>query len=595
MPDLIAQGSQSDDRWRRELPSSTSGQEITLGRTGADWNVPWDSMISRNHVRLIAMADDRLQVRRMTTARNPVFHSGKQTTQFVVVPGDHFVIGQTTFTLVNRPGASESSATNEVTEHAYNHQVLRKRHFRDAASRIEMLGRLPDLIASSLSDEELLVRVTGVLLQATPNASGVAVVAVSNETMTSSDSDTTPEPTVEILHYDSRTVGRDGPAVSARLVRNAIAQRESILHLWTGNRAASPTFTASEEADWAFCVPLRSDACPGWALYVTGGLMADVHHDLEQSLQAAPENLQDDVKFTELVATTIGNLRQSRRLQRRQSEMRHFFAPMVLEALATQQTDDVLEPREANLSVMFCDLRGFSKQSERDAADLLGLLARVSDALGVMTRHILAGRGVIGDFHGDAAMGFWGWPLAQDDSAIRALEAASRIRDDYHEGDKVGGFRCGIGIATGRAVAGRIGTVDQVKVTAFGPVVNLASRLEGLTKRFGVEIILDEATHDLIADSTEHSFVVRRLGKLVPAGMTQPVNAYELMIPGTLSTREITHHQEALALFEAGNWPDAENLLRKLPGTDRPTEVLKTMIRKHNGQPPSSWNEVVFE
>ncbi|MDA8745400.1 adenylate/guanylate cyclase domain-containing protein, partial [Rubripirellula amarantea] len=249
----------------------------------------------------------------------------------------------------------------------------------------------------------------------------------------------------------------------------------------------------------------------------------------------------------------------------------------------------------ADLSVLFCDLRGFSRQSEQGSSDLLGLLARVSDALGVMTRHILDCRGVIGDFHGDAAMGFWGWPLQQEDAAVRAVDAASRIRDDYRAGTKVGGFRCGIGIATGRAVAGRIGTVDQVKVTAFGPVVNLASRLETLTKRFGVEVILDEATYSIVSASPNSSFFLRRLGMVVPAGFSQAANMYELMLPGGLTAEQVKQHQQALEWFEAGQWSEAERLLVQLPSADRPSELLLAMIRKYNGQPPSSWDKVVIE
>ena len=74
--------------------------------------------------------------------------------------------------------------------------------------------------------------------------------------------------------------------------------------------------------------------------------------------------------------------------------------------------------------MLFCDLRGFSRRSERDADDLLGLLNRVSRALGVMTHYILEEGGVVGDFHGDAAMGFWGWPIEQPNSIERACRAA---------------------------------------------------------------------------------------------------------------------------------------------------------------------------
>ena len=188
MPDLIAQGPSGSDRWRRELPDPTSGTDVFLGRLESDWNVPWDGLVSRKHVRLVPLANGSLEVHGMMTARNAIFHNGHQSHRFTLVPGDHFVIGKTTFTLVNRPGASESAAIGELTRHAYDHAALRKRNFRDAASRIEMLSRLPDLITGSVSDEELLVRVTNVLLQATPNATAVAVVQL-EDTAPSSQQD----------------------------------------------------------------------------------------------------------------------------------------------------------------------------------------------------------------------------------------------------------------------------------------------------------------------------------------------------------------------------------------------------------------------
>ncbi len=156
MPDLIAQGPGSENRWRRELPSASSGVQILLGRSGADWNVPWDKQISKSHVRLTPESGDCVDVSCLPTARNPVFHSGRKVLRCTLVPGEHFVIGKTTFTLANRPGVSDLQTAGEVTEHLYDHAALRRRDFRDAASRIEVLGRLPDLITRSGSDEELL-------------------------------------------------------------------------------------------------------------------------------------------------------------------------------------------------------------------------------------------------------------------------------------------------------------------------------------------------------------------------------------------------------------------------------------------------------
>ena len=547
MPDLIAQGPGENDRWRRELPDATSASQISIGRRASDWNVPWDQMISRNHIRLIPMPEERLEIVGSTAAQNPIFHHGQQTQRFTLVVGDHFVIGKTRFTLVNRPGVMDSpigsstdSSTDhsaghpphELTQHSYDPVALRRKSFSDAASRIEMLSRLPDLIIGSASDQELLVRVTNVMLQAIPNASAVAVVQCDASA------------SVNLLHYDSRTGSVDEPSVSANLVRKATNKRESVLNLWSTKQPpesqSSNPFTENESVDWAFCVPLSNDGCPGWAIYVSGGLQADEggspKMDLEKSIQTAPDDLHDDVKFTELVGTTLSNLRQSRRLQRRQSQMRHFFAPVVLNALADQNLDEVLVPREVNLSVLFCDLRGFSRRSEQDSADLLGLLAQVSKALGVMTRHIMEAQGVIGDFHGDAAMGFWGWPLEQPDAAMRAVEAASKIRADFRiHADKLG-FRCGIGVATGRAVAGQIGTVDQVKVTAFGPVVNLASRLEGMTKQLGAEVIIDQATAEAVDRAADSRFQTRSLGSVQPDGFSSNFEVAELLpVPDDLA------------------------------------------------------------
>ena len=597
MADLIAQGPESHQRWRREIPEFLSGCELIIGRSDGDWNVPWDSLISRRHVQLIPKPDDHVHVCCLASSRNPVFHRGHKSSEFTLVPGEHFVIGKTTFTLAKRPGATDSDAAGGVTEHAYDSSLLRRKNFRDTAARIEMLSRLPDLITSSSSDEELLVRVTNVLLQSTPAASAVAVVAVEDSGDAGRTSSASP---VRILHYDSRVPAMADPPVSARLVRGTINQRTSTLHLWSGARENSAAYTASENVDWALCVPLRSEACPGWALYMTGQLGAQSAGDMQRSLRAAPEDLQDDVKFAELVGTMIANLRQSRRLERRQAAIRQFFAPVVMDALAGRDTDEVLEPREADLSVLFCDLRGFSRRSEQDADQLLKLLANVSDALGVMTRHILGTGGVIGDFHGDAAMGFWGWPLDQPDAASLAAEAAIRIRLENNASFEMTGFRCGIGIASGRGVAGRIGTTDQVKVTAFGPVVNLASRLEGMTKAFAAEIILDEATATALRemDPPATTFRLRRLARVRPAGVTTPVDISELLPPldnqsHSLTDSQIEQYERALSAVIAGDWKEAADLLGRLPDWDRPSQTLLSTIENHGHVPPADWTGVI--
>src|SRR5687767_12876828 len=98
MPDLIAQGSEPTHRWRRKLPFA--GAEVVIGRSAGAWSTPWDERISRRHAELV-WRDGRLHVSVLPDARNPVFFRGHKTDSFSLRPGDHFVIGQTTFSLVD--------------------------------------------------------------------------------------------------------------------------------------------------------------------------------------------------------------------------------------------------------------------------------------------------------------------------------------------------------------------------------------------------------------------------------------------------------------------------------------------------------------
>ena len=162
----------------------------------------------------------------------------------------------------------------------------------------------------------------------------------------------------------------------------------------------------------------------------------------------------------------------------------------------------------------------------------------------------------------------------------------------------MGSFRCGIGIASGRAVAGRIGTIDQVKVTAFGPVVNLASRLEGMTKAFGAEVIIDEATAAEIRGEQSAAFRVRRLARVRPAGLEKIVDVCQLLSLAdagdhSLTDQQIVDYEASLDALTQGDWDEAYRRLHALPAWDRPKDVLLAMILRHNRVPPENWSGVI--
>lgn len=634
MPDLIAQGRRPQDRWRRAVPED--GVPSTLGRTSQPWAVTWDERISRQHA-TIAWTGSQLEVRRIAEARNAIFYQGKQSDHFFCSPGDHFVIGQTTFTLLDQQLSFTQIEQPAIAEQTFSAHMLRQNKFRDADRRIETLSKLPELIASATNDQELCSRIVNMLLEGVSQANFVAILKLKpsddieapksessktdvskherptklDQELTSPDKTTTRKmhhpktdlevsTALEVLHWDCRALSGRMFSPSVGLVRAAAQSGESVLHIWNRSVNDNPNFTQSENVDWAFCTPVLSDACPGWVIYVAGDFPSAT---VFGSIQPGSDALQDDLKFTELTSTTLGALRQVRSLQRRQDSMRNFFAPVVLDALVGKDPEKVLEPRETDVSVLFCDLRGFSKQSEQAGNNLLELLQRVSGALGVMTHHILAGGGVVGDFHGDAAMGFWGWPI-QDNRTIEktCLTALEIIREFARAGAEnnhpLANFRAGLGIASGPAVAGSIGTADQVKVTVFGPVVNLASRLEGMTKQLQAPVLVDESTAAWLREhANTGSLRVRRVARVLPYGMTTALTVSELLPPEgpdcILSDAHIQFYEQALDHFIAGDWNNAFRLLHLVPAEDQVKDFLTFIIAQNRRVAPPNWTGVI--
>jgi adenylate cyclase len=310
-----------------------------------------------------------------------------------------------------------------------------------------------------------------------------------------------------------------------------------------------------------------------------------------------------DIRFAELVAELVGALRQVRRLEGQRALLGNFLSPMVLQAISGESAEQALAPRETDVTVLFCDLRGFSKEAEQWRGKLEELLNRVSEALGVMTHYIVKHGGAIGDFQGDAAMGFWGLPLPPPDGPISACLAALDIRAEFQRaasqpGHPLADFRVGIGIAHGRSVAGRIGTADHAQLTVFGPVANLASRLEGMTKQLRVPILLDEASAEYVVKHLPASRGrSRRLGRVRPYGLGTPLMVSELLPPSsqdlTLSDQNLLDFNAAVDALLAGRWSDALELLHKVPARDRAKDFLTIFIVQNNYEPPAGWDGVI--
>jgi adenylate cyclase len=591
MADLIAQGEKSEDHWRRPLPQD---ETVVLGRGGDTWAVPWDRWVSRRHAEL-SWHDNLLRVRQLPTGRNPVYFRGMEVPEFELRPGEGFAIGDTVFTL-GVPAETPSADRNPLLQsRSASPQELERIPFRDAPHRIDVLSRLPGVISSAADDNELLIQLINLLLAGIPRADVIAVVATEPGGGT--------DPPVRVLHWDQRALSEATFQPSRRLVREAVCgARRTVLHVWAaGGEPAGRTFTLQGNFDWAFCTPVRGDWCRGWGIYVAGRFTGDAGASLLVPWES--NDLRDDLKFTELVAAILSALRLVRKLQRDQALLSRFFSPAVQRVLTAAEPEKALQPRETEVTVLFCDLRGFSRKVEAAADDLLAVLDRVSRALGVMTEHILAHKGVIADFLGDAAMGFWGWPLTEPDMVQQACLAALGIRTYYEalarsRDHPLAEFRVGIGVATGRAVAGRIGTLDQAKVTVFGPVVNLASRLEGMTKILHVPILIDEATAGAVRERLPRQVArCRRLALVKPYGLETPLMVSELLPPAggdeALGDEHVAAYEAALDAFLKRDWSAAYEHLHRVPPQDLGKDILTGFIIQHNHTPPAGWDGVI--
>lgn len=590
MAELIAQGSRPGQRWRRRLPHDTA---FVVGRAADGWSVPWDEHISRRHVECL-WAGHELQVRRLPDSRNPVFYAGAAVEQCAVSPGEMFVVGSTTFSVVDEQATLAADIRQPELERTFTADDLRQTRFQEAAHQLEVLTRLPELFAGELSDPELAARLVAQILEGVPRAESCAIVLAPRGDRADSG---------EVLHWDARgpataTRSTTPCAPSARLVRQTVQSNASVLYLWPAATGGAGEEAVSAECEWAFCTPVPPADDERWVVYVAGKLETDIPADGRAAA------LRDELKFTELLADMVGRLRHARGLERRQAALTPFISPALLRQLGGGDLTSQLRPRECEVSVLFCDLRGFSRAAEREAPRLMLLLDRVSQALGVMTREILAAGGVIGDFHGDAAMGFWGWPLEQPDRVARACQAALAISDAFSVASQdttqsLANFRIGIGIASGRAVAGGIGSADQLKITVFGPVVNLASRLQELTKVLRAPILVDEGTAEAMAAWTGPDAPrIRRVARIRPRGLDSPVLVGQLLPPASrssLSDADLARYHDALSAFQAGDFDTAIDLLHQLPPHDRVRDFLTVFIAQHQRQAPPGWNGIIAE
>ncbi len=280
-----------------------------------------------------------------------------------------------------------------------------------------------------------------------------------------------------------------------------------------------------------------------------------------------------EAALLEVMAGAVSSGIARQRQEAIRSNLTQFFSHEI--AARLEHDEDLLAGRDAEVTVMFCDIRGFSAIAERVGAKRT--IEWINDVLTELSLCVTNTDGVLVDYVGDELMAMWGAPAEQPDHAIRACTSAVEmlrridpLRERWKEitPDR---FGVGIGINTGMARVGNTGSKIKFKYGPLGNTVNLASRVQGITKKLGVEALITSSTVAAIGRDFDH----RRLAVVKPLGFAETVGLHELKCDANAKWRDMAQRYEsALDSFDSSNLTAA-------------ARVLATLVHDHPDDNPS--------
>lgn len=272
-----------------------------------------------------------------------------------------------------------------------------------------------------------------------------------------------------------------------------------------------------------------------------------------------------------LAATTAGYLRTETEKRQVRQAFGHYLAPALVAQLAEHPERLKLGGETKEMTFLFCDVRGFTSISELYKSDPQGLTRLINRLLTPLTDTILARQGTIDKYMGDCIMAFWNAPLDVPNHAVHACDAAlamfialekvnvQRKREAEEGGPPYLPLKIGIGLNTGNCVVGNMGSDQRFDYSVLGDAVNLASRLEGQSKNYGVGVVIGETT----AAQAEHAFALLELDQIAVKGKKEAVRIFTIY--GNAATRtkpefpELRRvHNAMLAAYRLQEWDEAD-------------------------------------
>jgi class 3 adenylate cyclase len=344
----------------------------------------------------------------------------------------------------------------------------------------------------------------------------------------------------------------------------------------------------------------------GFAWLVSSGITRPVRLLLEGARDVEAGHLDRSISVS--TADEIGQLSAAfnrmierlRRNERIRETFGRYFDPKIVEDVIDQPALAATEGQRRPMTVMFCDMKGFTAMSEGVTPQ--GLVKIVNHYLSVMSEPIRSNRGIIDKYIGDAIMAYWGPPFVAEAehahlaclAAVEMIDRVASLRKELPEILEVRSIpmECDIrlGIATGDVLAGSIGSHFMMSYTVMGDTVNLASRLEAANKEYGTRSLVSEASIAAARGSIE----VREIDRLIVLGQTRPHVVFEIMgRTGALAATQIAlrdRYSEALSAYRAQRWEEARKALGAAldaVADDGPSLVLLKRIDEFERNPPA--------
>lgn len=269
--------------------------------------------------------------------------------------------------------------------------------------------------------------------------------------------------------------------------------------------------------------------------------------------------------------------------QRLMDSFGQYIPPHLVNELSRSSKELSLEGESRTLTVFFCDLLSFTSISEQLNPKQLNKL--LNEYFTAMSEILFKHGATIDKYIGDAIMAFWNAPTIQDAHAQRSVEAALEMNTAIQELEKQfiargwPGPKMGIGINTGRANVGNMGSKYRMTYTAIGDAVNLASRIEGLTRKYRVPIIISEHTEKELK-----GICCRELDRVKVKGKKQPTRLFQPLCKDeeidTKLKEKLILHNEAIELYYDKKYKNASRLFRELYEKDKTDKYYKAMVIK---------------